>query len=126
MSSHFLHFQRTALVEYRSVLVGGSCALVTIAAEGTALHDSCITLVVLDEVLEGEGLASILLDASYNALTTDGAIVRNVVVHTRVRFGAEDTPIVHESTFVNIHDVAISIIVDEVAPIHTVHLACER
>ena len=126
MSSHFLHFQRTVLVHHRSVLVGGSGALVAIASEGTTLHDSSVTLVVLDEVLERERLASILLDALDDALTTDGIIIRDVVVHTRVGLGTEDTTVVHESTLVDVHDVAVSLVIDEVAPIHAVHLAGER
>ena len=36
------------------------------------------------KVLKRELLAGILLDAAHNALTTDGAVIRYIVVHTAV------------------------------------------
>ena len=108
------------------MLVGSSCSLISIAAEGTAFHDTSVTLVVLDELLKRECLACILFDSSHDALSTDGAIVRDVVVHARVRFRTEYTTVVHESSFVDVNEVAVSVVIDEVAPIHFVHLSRQR
>ena len=52
MFSHLRHLQRTPLMDDRSVLISSCVALVAIATEGTALHDTRITLIVLYEVLE--------------------------------------------------------------------------
>ena len=125
-SSYFLLFQRTSLVENRSVLVSSCYSFISIHSEGTTLHHTCVSFVILHEILECESLSRVLLDTLHDALTADGAIVRNVIVHARVWFRTENTSGVHESTLVNIHDIAITVVVDEVAPIHFVHFARKR
>ena len=125
MPSHFCHLQRTALVNHRSMLIGSCGALVAIAAENTALYDSCISLVVLYEVFETVGFSCIRLDALHNTLTADGAIVRNIVVHAGVRLRTEYASVVHVASLVNIHDVAVAVVEDQMAPAHAVHLACK-
>ena len=108
-----------------SMLVGSGCALVAIAAECTALYDSRIPLVVLHEIFETVGFSCIRLDALHDTLTTDGAVVRNIVVHAGVRLRAEDATVVHVASLVNIHDVAVAVVEDQMAPAHAVHLACK-
>lgn len=66
MLSNLCHFQRTAFMEDRSMLVGSGCALVAIAAESTALYDSRIPLVVLHEIFETVGFSGISLDALHD------------------------------------------------------------
>ena len=123
MLSNLCHLQWTALVDNRSMLIGSCVALVAIATESTALYDSCISFVVLHEVFETVCFASIRLDAFHDTLTADGAIVRNIVVHTGVRLRAEDASVVHVASFINIHDVAVTVVEDQMAPAHAVHLA---
>ena len=84
MSSNLSHLQRASLVDNRCMLIGMGSALVAIGTEGTALYHSCITLIVLHEILERVSFARILLDALHDTLTADCAIVRNIIVHTRV------------------------------------------
>ena len=105
------------------MLIGSCGALVAIAAEGTALYDSCIPLVVLHEIFETVGFSGISLDALHDTLTADGAVVRNIVVHAGVWLRTEDAPTVHEASLVNIHDVAVAVVEDQMAPAYAVHLA---
>ena len=123
MPSHLCHLQRTALVNHRSMLIGSCGALVAIAAKGTAFYDSCISLVVLYEVFETVGFSGISLDALHDTLTADGAVIRNIVVHTGVRFRAEDASVVHVASLVNIHDVAVAVVENQMTPTYAVHLA---
>ena len=123
MLSNLCHLQWTALVDNRSMLIGSCVALVAIATESTALYDSCISFVVLHEVFETVCFASIRLDALHDTLTADGAIVRNIVVHAGVRLRAEYASVVHVASFVNIHDVAIAVVEDQMAPAYAMHLA---
>lgn len=110
-------------MEDRSMLVGSGCALVAIAAESTALYDSRIPLVVLHEIFETVGFSGISLDALHDTLTADGAVVRNIVVHAGVRLRTEDASIVHVASLVNIHDVAISVVENQMTPTYAMHLA---
>ena len=106
-----------------SMLVGSGCALVAIAAECTALYDSRIPLVVLHEIFETVGFSGIRLDALHDTLTTDGAVVRNIVVHAGVRLRTEDASIVHVASLVNIHDVAVAVVENQMTPAYAMHLA---
>ena len=123
MLSNLCHLQWTALVDNRSMLIGSCVALVAIATESTALYDSCISFVVLHEVFETVSFSGISLDALHDTLTADGAVVRNIVVHAGVRLRAEYASVVHVASFVNIHDVAIAVVEDQMAPAYAMHLA---
>ena len=52
MSSNLSHLQRASLVDNRCMLIGMGSALVAIGTEGTALHYTCISLIILHEVLK--------------------------------------------------------------------------
>ncbi len=106
-----------------SMLVGSGSALVAIAAESTALYDSCISLVVLHEVFETVGFTCISLDALHDTLTADGAVVRNIVVHAGVRLRTEYASVVHVASLVDVYDVAISVVENQMAPAYAMHLA---
>ena len=106
-----------------SMLVGSGCALVAIAAESTALYDSRIPLVVLNEVFETVGFSGISLDALHDTLTADGAVVRNIVVHAGVRLRTEYASVVHVASLVDVYDVAVAVIENQMAPTYTMHLA---
>ena len=106
-----------------SMLVGSGCALVAIAAESTALYDSRIPLVVLNEVFETVGFSGISLDALHDTLTADGAVVRNIVVHAGVRLRTEYTSVVHVASLVDVYDVAISVVENQMTPAYAMHLA---
>ena len=79
-SSYFLHFQRTSLVEDRSVLVSSCYSFISIHSEGTTLHHTSVSLVILYEILESESLSSVLLDTFHDALTADGALADKKLV----------------------------------------------
>ena len=106
-----------------SMLVGSGCALVAIAAESTALYDSRIPFVVLNEVFETVGFSGISLDALHDTLTADGAVVRNIVVHAGVRLRTEYTSVVHVASLVDVYDVAISVVENQMTPAYAMHLA---
>ena len=123
MLSNLCQLQRTAFMEDRSMLVGSGCALVAIAAECTALYDSRIPLVVLHEVFETVGFSGISLDALHDTLTTDGAVVRNIVVHAGVRLRTEYASVVHVASLVDVYDVAVAVVENQMAPAYAMHLA---
>lgn len=106
-----------------SMLVGSGCALVAIAAESTALYDSRISLVVLNEIFETVGFSGISLDALHDTLTADGAVVRNIVVHAGVRLRTEYASVVHVASLVDVYDVAISVVENQMTPAYAMHLA---
>ena len=110
-------------MEDRSMLVGSGCALVAIAAESTALYDSRIPLVVLNEIFETVGFSGISLDALHDTLTADGAVVRNIVVHAGVRLRTEYASVVHVASLVDVYDVAISVVENQMTPTYAMHLA---
>ena len=123
MLSNLCHLQWNALVDNRSMLIGSCVALVAIATESTALYDSCISFVVLQEDFETVCFASIRLDAIHDNITADGAVVRNIVVHAGVRLRTEDASIVHIASFVDVYDVAISVVENQMTPAYAMHLA---
>ena len=123
MLSNLCHFQRTAFMEDWSMLVGSGCALVAIAAESTALYDSRISLVVLNEIFKTVGFSGISLDALHDTLTADGAVVRNIVVHAGVWFRTEYASVVHVASLVDVYDVAISVVENQMTPAYAMHLA---
>lgn len=84
---------------------------------------SRIALVVLHKFLEVVRLACITLDAFHDAFTADGAVIRDVVVHAAVVLGAEYATAVHIGSLKDIHDIAVSVIEDKVAPRNFIHLA---
>ena len=123
MSSYLSHLQWASLVEDRCMLIGMGSALVAIGTEGTALHYTCISLIILHEVLERVCFASISLDALHDTLTADGAVVRNIVVHAGVRLRTEYASVVHVASLVDVYDVAISVVENQMTPAYAMHLA---
>ena len=103
-----------------------------------AVHASCrggveapgrggrCALVVGCEFLEVEWFSGVALDAPYDALAADGAVVGDVIVHAAVLLGAEYAPVVHVASFEDIYNVAVAGVEDEMAPAYFVHLSGER
>lgn len=85
-----------------------------------------VWVIVLNKLIERVGFAGILLDAFHYGFTTDGAEVRNIVIHTAIQFRAEYATIMHKSAFVYIYHRAILIVKDKVRPRHFVHLTSKR
>ena len=83
-------------------------------------------LVQSHELLERESLAGILLNALHDGFSTDGVVVRYVVVHAAVGFRSEHTAAEPESSFEHIYLAAVTCVVKEVFLRHFVHLARER
>ena len=106
-----------------SMLVGSGCTLVAIAAESTALYDSRIPLVGLRELSQGVGFSGLSPDALRDTLTTDGAVVRNIVVHAGVRLRTEYASVVHVASLVDVYDVAVAVVENQMAPAYAMHLA---
>ena len=92
----------------------------------SACGSTGICLVIGLEIFERVCFAGIGFDTFHNAFAADGAVIRNVIVHTTVLFRAEYAPVVHEAAFEDVYVVAILRVEDEVAPGHFVHLAGER
>ena len=83
-------------------------------------------VIVLNKLIERGGFAGILLDAFHYGLATDGAEVRDIIVHTAIKLRSEHATRVHKSAFVYIYHRAILIVKDKVRPRHFVHLTSKR
>ena len=85
-----------------------------------------VWVIVLNKLIERICFAGILLYAFHYGLATDGAEVRDIIVHTAIQFRAEHATRVHKSAFVYIYHRTILIVKDKVRPRHFVHLTSKR
>ena len=58
-----------------------------------------------------------------NTFPTDGAEIWDIVVHAAVKLRAENTTRMHVSTFIDVHDIAISWVEDKMTPSYLMHFS---
>ena len=101
------------------MMYAASCIVKAARCDFAAYH------VVGLEIFVAEAFAGILFDTLYDGHAADGAVVRDVVVHTAVLLRTVDAAIVHESAFENINEITILVVEYQLAPGYFVHLAAE-